>query len=356
MAVPDEKPSIIRIIDFTTQIAEDAIGATDSSSVCYVYTIVDDYGRESRPSPPTSTIDFTQGEYVMVVLAAQPGDTSFKYYRLEGHNIGDLPPGKKRIYRAETGTSGATEFLFIKETSDSEFIDYEEVTVINDANTAVKREQLTTAQDSIATEEYNPPPDYLSGIRRIPSGSIIGFVKESKEIYVSDEVCNYAFLDKYTITMPHNVRQIEVFGDDIVVFMDMSVCVLRGYPGTMTMSAIPGVFGSQCKSGRAAVVFEEGIIFPGTDGVYLYSGGACTCITGGLITADQWRSLLISSNRAPMLFSGYFDGMFATASADDETGTINLVDIKEGWLSSIAVGGSIRNLYTPKISLSLIHI
>lgn len=348
LEAPSIKPSLTREIDFSEEIGEELIGDRSVQSVSYVYTIVDEWGRESMPSPPSTTIEVISGEYLLVAYAAQPADTTFKYYRLTGHKLDGMPNVKKRIYRATAGTEGA-EFLFIKETSETFLLDYEEVSFIDDDNSVKTKTQLIECQsDALLTEDFTPPPPNLSGIRRTHSGSIVGFVKDSRDIYFSDELYHYAFPDKYKLSMPQPVRQIEPFGDDIIVFMDTLVFVIRGVPGMMTVSAIPGIFGSQCKSGRAAVVYEAGIIFPGTDGLYVYSGGFCTCLTKEVMTPQQWRLWLTENNNSQFLFSAFFDDKFISAVENDTTGRMTVFDLKTMSISSVLFGFAIKNIYTPK--------
>ena len=70
----------------------------------YVYAYVTEYGEESAPSPPSSLVDYYDGQTKALTL----GSDAESGTRMSG--------GTKRIYRVATGTS-SSEFLFVAEVS-----------------------------------------------------------------------------------------------------------------------------------------------------------------------------------------------------------------------------------------------
>lgn len=327
---------------------------TTTYTVDYVYTCVDEYGRESAPSPPTegviSELKVHQSKYCMLDYASKPGEQTFAEEFL-GFKLtfeGSPACAKKRIYRIEVGDESA-EFLFVGEATGSEFTDFERVNFTDTDGTTNQRGQLKTCQaDALVTDGFEPPPSNLIGIRLLSSGSIAGFRPNSKDLYFSDPLYQYVFPSKYSIKMPQQIRQIEAFGDDLIVFMDNHVSIVRGEPGMMSVGFIPGIIGSQCASGRGAVVFEGGVIFPGHDGLYLYNGALCQNLTKNIMTPVQWQSWIGSAEPPFSFHAVFYDNKYYAFRTGDSSGKITVFDLSDGTIHAVFTGFEIKSLYTPK--------
>lgn len=352
---PAKSVSVCREVDMSASPSPLAgTWGTTTYSLDYVYTCVDEYGRESAPSPTTIgkyELEVHQSKYCMLVYASSFGEVTFAEEFL-GFKL-SFPEApecmKKRIYRAEVGESSA-EFLFVAEIDGnmSEWTDFERVT-FDDNGTSSQRGQLKTAQaDALQTDGYLPPPSDLRGIRLLSCGSIAGFRKDSKELCFSHPVYQYSFPLEFGLKMPQTIRQIEVFGDDLIVFMDSQVCIVRGEPGFMIISSVPGVSGSQCGSGRSAVVFESGILFPGHDGLYLYSGGMCENLTKNITSPEQWQSWIGSATPPFYFHAVFYDNKYMAFRTGDIQGRITVFDLKTATMHSVLFGREIKSIYTPK--------
>lgn len=325
----------------------ETFGTTDYS-VCYVYTIVDEFGRESAPSPPTWQLGVYQSKYCLLTYGSDEGEATSAEECL-GWKLNNLGPGKKRIYRSTSGSDSAI-FLFVAETVLPEWIDFERISFLDENGISRQRGQLIECQaDELPTKGFLPPPENLAGIRLLPSGSIAGFGKGTKDLYFSHPTYQYAFIDEYHIKMPQTVRQIEVFGDDLIVFMDFIVCIIRGFPGEMSVNMMPGVHGSRCGSGRAAVVFESGVIFPGSDGLYLYNGATCVNMTKNTTTPEQWQAWMNTEAQNSSLHAVVHDDKYLVSMTGDDQGGITVFDLKTGTRHYLSINFEIKSLYTPKV-------
>lgn len=132
-----------------------ASGSTNATSVnvatSYVYTLVNDIGQESAPSPASATILRPDGVSVTVTTSVS----------LPTGISADYGIATKRIYRAVTGATG-TIFRFVAEIA---------------LATADYVDTLTDAQlgEALESEGWDLPPDDLRGILALPNGIMCGF-------------------------------------------------------------------------------------------------------------------------------------------------------------------------------------
>ena len=281
------------------------------TSVSYCYTYVDDLGQESAPSPPSQVYDvsgFTGGQGIQLT-GFSPSDPT--------NNT--VPT--KRIYRATAGTSDA-EFLYIGDSAggDTTFDDY-------DSSTGTFR----NAVEAIQTTGWRPPPHDLTGLVGMAGGVLAGYRSDSNEICFSEPLIQYAWPEKYRLTMPQPVLGIASLGEELVVFMASILMAVRGEPGYMTVSEIYGGKGTPCLTGRGVVKMESGLLYPGHDGLYLYNGSSCLNITASSMNTMQWRCLLPDK-----FLAIYHDGRYwAFREASDKALAI---DISNGSVIEMALG------------------
>ena len=281
------------------------------TSVSYCYTYVDDLGQESAPSPPSQVYDvsgFTGGQGIQLT-GFSPSDPT--------NNT--VPT--KRIYRATAGTSDA-EFLYIGDSAggDTTFDDY-------DSSTGTFR----NAVEAIQTTGWRPPPHDLTGLVGMAGGVLAGYRSDSNEICFSEPLIQYAWPEKYRITMPQPILDIAGFGEELVVFMQSMIMAVRGEPGLMTVSEVYGGGGTSSITRLGVVRSEKGLLYPGHDGLYLYDGSACINITSQTMSTMQWRSMLPDN-----FIAAYYDGKYWAFHED--TIKAYVFDISKGSVTSIELG------------------
>ena len=281
------------------------------TSVSYCYTYVDSFGQESAPSAPSQVYDvsgFTGGQGIQLTGFSMPG---------AGNNT--VPT--MRIYRATAGTSDA-EFLYIgdKAGGDTTWDDY-------DSSTGTFR----NAVEAIQTVGWLPPHPDLAGLVSLAGGVLAGYIADSNEVCFSEPLIQYAWPEKYRLRMPQPILDIKSLGEELVVFMASMVMAIRGEPGYMTVSEVYGGKGTPCITGKGIVKMENGILYPGHDGLYLYNGSSCVNLTASAMNTLQWRSLL------PDKFIGvFYDGRYWAFRESSETAVT--IDVSNGSVIDINLG------------------
>lgn len=317
---------------------------TDVFSVSYVVTHVNDKGWESMPSNPSKPVSIytsgavpgVSGDFIM--MGGYRTDASaWRYAECTGITISNLDSGvKKRIYRSQADAGGSAEFLFVRElnTTETSWTDY-----------TANKTLYPATDDVLATEGWTAAPSNLAGIRMASSRSIAGYVKGSRDIYFSEPMIPYAYPEEYKMTMPGIVRQIEPFGEDLIAFMDNHVMILRGSPGEMYASVMPGSNGSWCDSGKGAIVTPTGVIFPGKDGLYFYNGSYAQNISSPIMKESQWMS------KRPFMFRAFFHDDKYNAFTGDDT-TLHIFDLKDKTYHTADMGIVPVDVHVPRYGLA----
>lgn len=256
------------------------------TSVSYCYTVVDNIGQESAPSPPSQVYDvsaFKAGQGIRVSLPNVNRPTN-NYIE------------KKRVYRCTAGTDGAADFMFIGEVSGGveSFDDYDPST-----------KTLRNAAEVIQTIGWDAPPLDLSGITTLSGGVLAGFIKGTNEVCFSEPLVQYAWPEKYRLKMPQPVLCISSLGEELVVFTGSNIITIRGEPGYMSVSEVFGSRGTPCLTGRGVVKYEKGLLYPGHDGLYLYDGSGCFNITKDTVSPETWKWY-----RPDRMIGAYYDEQY----------------------------------------------
>lgn len=283
------------------------------SAVSYCYTFVDNQGQESAPSPPSVVLDISKIE-------------NGKGVRLSGFaspSAGNNPVPQLRIYRAEAGASGDAEFLFIGETGTTvPFDDY-----------SLSTHTLLAAGEAITVTDWHPPPPDLAGLTSFYGGVLAGFRKATNELCFSEPLVQYAWPEKYRLTMPQPILDIAPLGEELVVFMPSIIMAVRGEPGLMSVSEVYGGGGTVSVTGCGVIRMDSGILYPGHDGLYLYNGASCVNITANTLTTLQWRSFLPDN-----FISAYYDGRYWGFTEDSAKAVA--INISDGSFINIDLGKS----------------
>ena len=255
-------------------------GSGDSYTTAYVFTLVSSLGEEGAPSPASGLVTVTPGQTIELTGLNTPVVTGYNTMT------------NKRIYRANTGTSGSTEYQFVAE-----------IAVDN-----------TTYSDTVAnadlgevlpSEEWILPPDGLQGMIA-NKGLYAGF--KGRDLWYCDPYYPHAWPLKYNQTVESDVVGHCFSGDFQVILTkgkayvsdcsDISYAVPRGLQGS-----------SPCMSSKGIVSTEYGVLFPGQDGLYLVhpSSNAAQNITKGIIWSEtDWRSMRPESMVAAWHLQKYY--------------------------------------------------
>lgn len=243
--------------------AVDTQGTVDpdlSETVVYAYTFVTLLDEESEPSPLTPPIEWSSG----MTNALTEFDPN--------------PPARvnrMRIYRSQTGQSGATGLYFIAERpySTAPFVDN-----WGDNPTV----------EPISTIEYNPPPSDLRGLIALPNGMMAAFA--GKRLYFSEPYKPHAWPEKYVLTTDYPIVGLGAFGSSMAVMTTGNPYVVTGTaPENMTMERLE--LNLPCISARGIVDMGYAVAYPSHQGLVTIGSGGANVITANTISRERWLEL-----------------------------------------------------------------
>ena len=255
-------------------------------SVSWVYTWVatlNGLEMEGPPSPASTVLDYEDGEAVEL--------TGFDTVP-SGYGITLI-----RIYRANTGSDGATEFLYVGEMSSdlTSFID------------EVAAEDL---DEVIPSTGWLKPPTDMTGVVALPGGVIAGFSKN--QLCLSEPYYFHAYPDAYKVTFPTNVVAIAAFGASLLVTTEDDPYIVTGtHPGSMNAERLE--YDKACVSKRSMVDMGYVSIYASPVGLQVFGTSNADTITKDLFTRDEWDALVPSSIHA-VKYDDRYMGFYDTGS------------------------------------------
>jgi hypothetical protein len=275
------------------------------SSAYYVYTFVNDLGEEGKPSPHSHLLEKIEGRDVALSnLEINPNPAVWNLT-------------KKRIYRTITGTSGETEYHFVKD------IDIDALTTIDtidDVNVAMG--------EILETEDYDLPPEDLDFLVTLPGGILAGVRRGGREVCFSEPYRPYAWPQKYRQTMNHDAVGCGQYGNSLIVLTTQKPYVYIGsHPASMSETKIDKAI--PCLSQRGIASQINGVLYPSTDGLVFIGTGGEQVVTAGTFRKLEWAAL------SPEEFiATVYDGMYLAFNATqghmlglDDSGMIRISDI-----------------------------
>lgn len=239
--------------------------AANTEDRTYVYTYVSAYGEEGPPSTAATivTLDPSQSVTVSVPSVGPTGS----------YNI-----TLKRIYRSSASASD-TRFQFVAE-----------IPVATTSYVDTK----TQAQlgETLATDNWFPPPVGLRGLKLMPNGAAIGF--KDNTAYLSEPNLPHAWPHLYTIEQP--IVGIGVFRQSAVLLTNSHPVMLSG-ADPQAMSKEKMELPQACVSKGSIVDTGDGVLYASPDGLVSISTGGIDVVTKGLLSREQWQAYNPSSIR-----------------------------------------------------------
>lgn len=272
-------------------------------SRAYVETFVNPWGEEGPPGPPSATIDVIEGRYVDITnLTPTPS--------------GDWNLSKRRLYRVNTGSSGAA-YQFVVEL---------DLTVLSYHDTILDSD---LGSDILSTTDYDLPPDDMRGIIELPNNILAGF--KGNEICFCEPGLCYAWPEKYRITTNHPIVALGVFGSTLVILTNANIYLASGiHPANMTMDELPHVY--PCVSSRGVVSMEAGVFFPSIDGLCQVTPSGAQIVTKGLFTRDEWQDI------KPETMHAYpYGGIYLAYTAFGDASAAHIEAMKQRLFANLVV-------------------
>lgn len=260
----------------------DTQGTGTAETRFYVYTFVTDRGEESAPSPVSAAFSCLPGAIVDISS-------------LGGPPAGNYGITLQRIYRTQTGSSGATTFFFLRE------IPIGSTTTEDDAR---------ALGEEIATTTWRTPPADLKGLIGLWNGIMAGI--SGRSVRYCEPYSPYAWPAAYE-TLPVDVTPVA-----LASYQQVLVMLTTGRP-YLVQGTAPEAMQDQaveldqaCVSERSVQSFGHGVAYASPDGVsYVGTAGPPRVLTAGLLLREDWQALNPSS-----IVAGQYEGLYKATYND----------------------------------------
>lgn len=259
----------------------------DVTTRVYAYTWVTAYGEESEPSPVSNEVDWRPGQIVTLSNFLAP------------------PTGRQitlqRVYRSQTGSSGATTLNLIaeREASDSSFIDNIGVDDFGEV---------------IPSQDWTAPPNELSGLISLPNGIMAGFT--GRDLYFCEPWHPHAWPEKYVLTTDYPIVALGAFGTSIVVATTGHPYIVSGTaPESMVMERLE--LNLPCINAAGMVDLGYSVAYPSVDGLVSVSSSGAQVVSSPLMSKNDWQKFNPST-----FVSGQVQGRYFASYEYIDAGTV----------------------------------
>lgn len=293
-----------------TGVATTVFGEDDREERIYVYTYVTERYEEGPPSPPSLLESVGEGEGIDLA-----GLASMTPIAGSGINIKYI-----YIYRAATGASGSTGFLFVDKIGDGG--------AIPDTYSDTKTD--SELGESLPSTDWVPPPPYrqissstanqyfwdypvnvstkgMFGLVSMPNGIMAGFT--GKEVCFSEPYMPHAWPEHYRHTVDFDIVGMAVAGSHLIVTTEANPYVVSGID-PMSMSATRLDLNHACSSKRSIVDMGDSVIYASPDGLVGIKGHGGSLITGSIIDRDWWQANIKPSSIHAYSWEGMYVGFY----------------------------------------------
>ena len=140
--------------------------------------------------------------------------------------------------------------------------------------------------NALVTDDYEPPPEGLSGLTLYNNNILVGFV--GNELYFSEPGQFHAWPRAYKQSVPHNIVGLSVFSSYLLIATDNYPYLAQGSdPAVLSLARIDARYPCLNKRSIAAVGF--GVMYSTHDGLALYSTTTgAQLATRLLYNSDTW--------------------------------------------------------------------
>ncbi len=262
----------------------DGSGTGDVITRIYVYTFVTGDGEESEPNAVSNEINWQNGNTVTLSgFQAAPA----------GRNITN-----QRIYRSQTGQTGT--FFYLVADRSASASDFDDTIAVDDF------------QEILPSQDWNTPPDTLSGLTALPNGMMAAF--DGQKLYFCEPYHPHAYPEKYILTVDYDIVAIEAAGPILVVMTEGNPYVVTGSaPEAMQSTKLE--YNAPCINARGVVGLGYAVAYPSHDGLVLIdAGGGVRYATEAIFKREDWLEHSPSTINAAQL-SGRYVAFYDTTNA-----------------------------------------
>ncbi len=323
-----------------TIIGTTPLTAAAAEATAYVYTLLNDLGEESGPSPASAVITRNLGYGVEVGLPPSLGqagvDPSYFYAGAVGYvpavqnavsfNPGGPSPGIN-LYRLVTNSSGGTQFLLVA--SDLPMGDTY-LDVIPDSSLSEVIPSYFTLNGVIGT--WDVPPTNMLGILALPNGIYAGFFGNT--LCLSAQGIPHAWVLIFQQTVDYPIVGIAAMDAAVIVCSEKYPYVFYGQTPD-AYSATKGSYPHACAAKKSiANVKGVGVVYATFEGLVAISGpGKEVMLTEQLFTKREWQALnpssmiaVVNDNRYFCFYAagGYAGGFYIDMDSQKSAGKVSL--------------------------------
>lgn len=264
------------------QLAADPGSLGSRQTRFYVYTYVSDWGWESPPSPVSNQADALTASVVVIGGFSTPPAGNYGINRI-------------RIYRTQTGSSGATEFFFLREIA---------------IGTTTTQDDNRTLGEVLPTTTWVPAPGDLSHLTAGWNGMLFGI--SGGGLRACEPYVPYAWPLQYEILPPDSKAvALGVFGQAVLVLTNGRPLLVSG-SSPDSLDQQPLEMPQACIAPRSVASMGAGVAWASNDGLCWYGQGGARILTAGLLTREQWLALnpasMIGCMVEGLYFCSYDDG------------------------------------------------
>lgn len=274
----------------------------DDETRFYTETFVSDYGEEGPPGPASLEVTLrTPGTAVQLTLAPVP---------LQNASI-----KRRRIYRSASG-GGEADFLLVAEL-DASVLSYTD------------KIPAKNLGPSLATWDYLPPPENMTGLCLMANGIAAGFA--GNEVMFSEAYLPYAWPEVNRHTTAEDIVAICPLGTSLVVATKGEPYLFSGVsPSTISGSKIPSM--QACLSRRSMVAMEGFVLYAGTNGlVSVDAGGSTAVVTEKIISPEQWQSQFNPSSIVAYSWRGEYIACYTKPDGKQDVFVFSPVNMDTGF-------------------------
>ncbi len=364
---------IIKVDNFTVSGTGPAASTQNLQATSYLYTLVNDLGEESGPSPAmlntdgSNTITRAIGQAVAVLLPASlsASGADITYFQVNPGTFiptqqinSALPSPSMNVYRAVTGSSGTFFLLVAANVAFGSNITVSPTGVVVNSTgqpaTTVIDQMPDTALSEIIPSLFtlngvqgfwSPPPINMLGILALPNGIYAGFA--GNNLCLSSQGIPHAWPLIYQLTFDYDIVAIQNIDNTVVVLTKNFPWLCSGNTPD-NYSQTKASYPYRCASKRSAKYLKNvGVVFATFEGLVAIAGvGQEKVLTEGLFSKREWLAMNPSSMIADINDGRYF--CWFTTLGGVQGGFY--IDVQDSGAGKVSLGWHATARYTDPLS------
>ena len=258
-------------------------GTEESETRAYVYTFVNFYSEESKPSPVVSASGPFDGSWDLSVLETSAPDMANRQAIT-----------KKRIYRTITGQSTVSYY----QVAEIDLVDatYSDTTI----------NSQTVLNPLLNTWQWGLPSDDLKGLVVHPAGFLAAF--DGRDVHFSERYRPHAWAVANILAVEHKIVGLAVYNNMIAVMTTGQPYFLQGSrPSGITPTKLPAAEPCLSKGSIASTI--AGVLYASPNGLVLFNERGPNVITQPIISIEEWEAYSPTTMRGAQFgqqYLGYY--------------------------------------------------